>query len=118
MRPGCTGLIIIRIDKGCTTNLNGWKTDQGKIEALLRFDEHYVLKLEPKKNSTTQKVNNKNTSVKCPKCKKGNLLKGKSAYGCSNYKKGCSFTYTFEDIKTKAKGKPLTKELVYKIISE
>lgn len=106
------------IDKGCTTNLKGWKTDQGKIEALLRFDEHYVLKLEPKKNSTTQKVNNKNTSVKCPKCKKGNLLKGKSAYGCSNYKKGCSFTYTFEDIKTKAKGKPLTKELVYKIISE
>ncbi|WP_440881028.1 DNA topoisomerase 3 [Tenacibaculum sp. C7A-26P2] len=106
------------IDKGCTTNLKGWKTDQGKIEALLRFDEHYVLKLEPKKNSTTQKVNNKNTSVKCPKCKEGNLLKGKAAYGCSNYKKGCSFTYTFEDIKTKAKGKPLTKELVYKIISE
>ena len=27
----------------------------------------------------------------CPKCKKGTIIKGKSAYGCSEYKNGCTF---------------------------
>ena len=27
----------------------------------------------------------------CPKCKKANLIKGKSAFGCANYKMGCDF---------------------------
>lgn len=32
----------------------------------------------------------------CPKCKKGKLLKGKTAYGCSAYKEGCDFLLPFE----------------------
>lgn len=32
----------------------------------------------------------------CPKCQKGNFLKGKSAYGCSEYKSGCDFVLPFE----------------------
>ena len=37
----------------------------------------------------------------CPKCKKGNLIKGKSAYGCGEYKAGCDFVlpYTFAEKK-------------------
>jgi DNA topoisomerase-3 len=31
----------------------------------------------------------------CPKCKKGTLIKGKSAYGCANYKSGCTFLLPF-----------------------
>lgn len=31
----------------------------------------------------------------CPKCKKASLLKGKSAYGCANYKSGCDFVLPF-----------------------
>lgn len=27
----------------------------------------------------------------CPICKKGNILRGKTAYGCSEYKNGCTF---------------------------
>jgi DNA topoisomerase-3 len=27
----------------------------------------------------------------CPKCKKKEFIKGKSAYGCSDYKAGCTF---------------------------
>lgn len=33
--------------------------------------------------------------VVCPKCKKGNMLKGKSAFGCSNFKNGCDFKVPF-----------------------
>ena len=35
------------------------------------------------------------TEETCPKCQKGNLIKGKSAYGCSNYKNGCDFLLPF-----------------------
>ena len=27
----------------------------------------------------------------CPVCKKGSILRGKTAYGCSEYKNGCTF---------------------------
>ena len=110
--------IIRLIDKGCTTNLKGFVLNDEKVEGLIRFDDSFNLKLEPKIKpvSTTQTVANKDT-ISCPKCKEGTVLKGKSAYGCSNYKSGCDFVFTFENIKKIANGKPLTKELVLKIIS-
>jgi len=58
------------------------------------------------------------SKITCPKCKKGTILKGKTAYGCSDYKKGCDFVFTFENIKKIANGKPLTKALVLEIISK
>jgi len=35
-------------------------------------------------------------AIACPKCKSGKILKGKTAYGCSAYKDGCSFKVEFE----------------------
>ena len=111
--------IIRLLDKGCTTNLKGFKTKNGNIEGLLRFDENFNIKLEPKKtvisNEMTQ--SQQSESIACPKCKKGIVIKGKSAYGCSDYKSGCDFVFTFENIKKIANGKQLTKELVLKIIA-
>ena len=105
------------IDKGCTTNLKGFKTTSGAVEGLIRFDENFTLKLEPKKTVTSSAVEKSSDKITCPKCKKGTILKGKTAYGCSDYKLGCDFVFTFENIKKIANGKPLTKELVLKIIS-
>ena len=111
--------IIRLIDKGCTTNLKGFKSDAGSVEGLIRFDEDFNLKLETKKQSiTTNTSKNSSEKVSCPKCKKGTILKGKTAYGCSDYKAGCDFVFTFENIKKMANGKPLTKELVLEIISK
>jgi DNA topoisomerase-3 len=110
--------LIRLLDKGCTTNLKGFKTADKSVEGLLRFDENFNLKLEAKKIATTSS-SEKNTSEKisCPKCKTGTVLKGKTGYGCSAYKTGCNFVFTFENIKKMANGKPLTKELVLQIIS-
>ncbi|MBO4658480.1 MAG: DNA topoisomerase 3 [Prevotella sp.] len=33
----------------------------------------------------------------CPKCGKGHLLKGKTAYGCSRWKEGCDYRVPFTD---------------------
>jgi len=53
----------------------------------------------------------------CPKCKKGTILKGKSAFGCSEFKNGCNYIYTFENVRKKAGEKEMSKALVYEILS-
>ena len=109
--------LIRLIDKGCTTNLKGFKTKSGKVEGLIRFDENFNLKIEPKQTDINSSVKNSPDKIICPKCKKGTILKGKTAYGCSNYNNGCHFVFAFENIKKIANGKPLTKELVLQIIA-
>ncbi len=51
--------------------------------------------------------------VTCPKCKKGNMLKGKTAFGCSEYKSGCTFKVLFEQF-----GKALTDKQIYTLIQK
>ena len=108
--------ILRLLSKQSTTNLKGFTWNTQKVEGLIRFDENFHLKLEPKK-ATITKTAEQSDKVTCPKCETGSLLKGKTAYGCSDYKKGCDFLFTFENIKKKANGKPLTKALVLEIIS-
>ena len=109
--------LIRLLDKGCTTNLTGFKKDSETVEGLLRFDENYLLILELKKATVVKKETSVPDKISCPKCQKGTILKGKTAYGCSEYKNGCDFLFPFENIKKIANGKPLTKELVLEIIS-
>lgn len=123
--------LVRLLDKGCTTNLKGFKTETGKVEGLIRFDDKFKLKLEPKEKvianemkqsrnseiTSSQVPRNDNETIPCPKCNEGTVLKGKTAYGCSEYKKTCDFIFTFENIKKIANGQALTKELVLKIIS-
>ena len=107
--------LIRLLDKGCTTHLKGFKCDNGTLEGLIRFDELFNLKLEEKKTKTSKTVPD---IMPCPKCKKGTVLKGKSAYGCSRYTNGCNFILSFKSIKMQAQGQPLTKALVYRIINQ
>lgn len=51
--------------------------------------------------------------IKCPKCKKGHLLKGKTAYGCSEYRLGCDLRLGFENYPTDATPQRLY-EMLYK----
>ncbi|MDU1891257.1 MAG: DNA topoisomerase 3 [Dysgonomonas sp.] len=47
------------------------------------------------KADTEQK--SENNVLLCPICGKGTILKGKSAYGCSEWKSGCNFRLSFEE---------------------
>ncbi|MDY7394076.1 DNA topoisomerase 3 [Aureibaculum sp. 2210JD6-5] len=105
--------LIRLLQKESTVNLKGFKTSNGSVEGLVRFNEQFNLVLE-EKQSVKKAPSNK---LICPKCKKGTILKGKEAYGCSNYKSGCKFIFPFKKIREKAGNKPLTKELVYAILS-
>jgi DNA topoisomerase-3 len=50
---------------------------------------------KPKKEGNKAKARKEKLKVKegdvCPKCGKGRILKGKTAYGCSRWKEGCDF---------------------------
>ncbi|MBC8770224.1 DNA topoisomerase 3 [Arenibacter sp. BSSL-BM3] len=51
---------------------------------------------DQKKETPKPKKSSKGiTDETCPKCKNGNLIQGKSAYGCSGYKNGCDFILPF-----------------------
>ncbi|WP_298757636.1 type IA DNA topoisomerase [uncultured Psychroserpens sp.] len=104
------------LQKGSTVNLKGFKSDNGSSEGLLRFDTSFKLVIEAKKGAVKVSDEKKSDDVKCPKCQNGTIIKGKTAYGCSAYKSGCDFRMSFDTIRSKAKDKQLTKDLVYSIL--
>jgi len=106
--------LIRLVKKGSTVNLKGFKRAGSKVDGVVVFNEQFGLTLKENEAKKTQA----NDAMICPKCKKGNIIKGKTAYGCSGYKTGCDFKFLFEDIRTKASGQKLTKDLVYQIISK
>lgn len=102
------------LKKGSTVNLKGFKTSTGNVEGLLRFDDNFELKLEPKNKAAVEKPK----ELLCPKCKKGTIIKGKTAYGCSAYKSGCDFKVPFDLVKSRLTGKRITRELVYNVLRD
>lgn len=63
---------------------------------------------KPKKEK--EKINLENAT--CPKCKEHKLIKGKTAYGCANYKV-CGFTVPFE-----IGGKKLTENQIHQLLTK
>ncbi len=105
------------VEKGSTVKLKGFTTQDGKVNGVISFDKNKQLIFkESASPSKKSKPNQASDIPSCPKCMKGTLIKGKTAYGCSLWKSSCDFTFPFADIKKKAGGKKLTKELVLKII--
>ena len=106
--------IIRLLQKGSTTTIKGFKTETGQIDGILSFNDNFEYQLTQKASKT---IKPKTDTLVCPKCKKGEIIKGKTAYGCSAYKTGCNFRFTFDEVRTKAANHKLTKELVYNILS-
>lgn len=66
---------------------------------------------QKKKKTVSSKSKRKKvdlTTLNCPKCKVGNIIKGNKAYGCSHYKKGCGFILPFEFMGKKLTNKQLS----------
>ncbi len=102
------------LKKGATVNLKGFKTDTGTLEGTLSFDDAFQLKLIPKNTP----VKSESKELSCPKCKKGTIVKGKTAYGCTEYKSGCDFKVAFDVVRAKIGEQKPTKERVQNILKE
>ncbi len=83
------------IEKGETTAISGFVVNGEKVKGILEISTNFqpVFKLteEPEKKGKPAKPE----VLTCPKCQQGTMLKGKSAYGCSRFKEGCSFVIPF-----------------------
>ena len=103
------------VTKGSTVTLKGFKKAGQKLNGQVIFNDAFQLQLTPA--SSSKRPPKKETPIPCPKCQTGFILKGKTAYGCSRWKEGCSFRFNFKDIFAQANGRKLTKELVMRIIA-
>ncbi|MCT4622474.1 MAG: DNA topoisomerase 3 [Schleiferiaceae bacterium] len=99
------------IDKGSTTLLKGFKINGEKVNGKIVLSDDFQLKLEIEKSEKNDGILN------CPRCKKGEVIKGQTAFGCNRWKEGCDFKMSFDEVRLKAEGKELSKELIHKIIS-
>ena len=81
------------LTNGSTGLLKGFKHGDNKINGILSFDKNFELRFIEKAADTKKK---KTDGVLCPKCKKGKIIKGKTAFGCSEWKSGCSFRTAFD----------------------
>ncbi len=71
-------------------------------------------KLKPeKKTAASVNKTSDNTVQQCPICKTGKIIKGKTAYGCSEYKTGCAFRINFE-----IEGKTLTEKQIFTLLEK
>jgi DNA topoisomerase-3 len=78
----------------------------GKWEKKLRDIEKGTFSVDDFKTELFDMVNHlihqvkhqhsKKKHIPCPKCNIGHLIKGKSAWGCSDWKQGCKFKISFE----------------------
>lgn len=82
---------------------NDWSQKSIEIEEVKEPEKKPEKKSSPKKKKEDTgekkaKASAKKTDkeVTCPLCKKGKLLKGKAAYGCSEWKAGCTYRLPFD----------------------
>lgn len=106
---------------GSTVTLKGFIQNGKKVNGKLVFDASHHLQFQPdNKNTSGRKTVKKSTgdTVSCPRCKKGTIVKGNTAYGCSNWKNGCAFRVPFSDVRTKLGTRQVTRENVKKVLED
>ena len=103
------------LSKGETVTLKGFVQNGSKINGKLQLNEQYALVL---KESASKKKPGAEVEKLCPKCGRGKILKGRQAYGCSNFNKGCDFVFPFAELRALARGQKLSEKLVHDLISE
>jgi DNA topoisomerase-3 len=88
------------IATGKTPKIKGFSVDGTKCDGILTLDEQGQVLLQRDEQKAEAKPAPV-TELTCPTCQQGKILQGKSAFGCSRWKEGCTFKVTFDDITAK-----------------
>lgn len=89
--------------KGKTTLIKGFKLEDDSVDGFLELNSEYKISFteaEPEK-------------LVCPSCKTGEIIKGNTAWGCSNFRGGCNVRIPFE-----IQGKSLSESQVYQLVTK
>ena len=124
--------------KGSTVDLKGFDGPNGKHTGKIVLTSSFELRFVPKgggsKNSATGKSGFKSrpssnpstapvdsgttrrATLPCPGCQSGEVMRGRTAYGCTRHAQGCGWTYSYAELRQKVNGRAMTKELVARIL--
>lgn len=111
--------ILTLIQKGKTAIIKSFDLGGTKKNGILKLTSTFNIEFEEKeaaesKQKPIPEVKGKETSTFiCPKCKNAHIIKGKNAYGCSNWKRGCSFRLPYEFMNKKI-GEAIVQALIKK----
>ena len=80
-----------------TEIVNQVKQSSGKVITVAPIDEKLLVNkvIKPDLKSKVPEEEAKDTAT-CPKCRKGDVVKGKNSWGCTAYRDGCDFRLPFE----------------------
>ncbi len=95
------------IQKGKSGKIKGFKLNNEKVSGKIVLNSDFVPEFEPEEQK--EKKSNKLT---CPKCKEGEMLRGKTAYGCSRFKEGCKMMIPFDRLQAAFGDDTLTQEIL------
>jgi len=88
-------------EKGKTSLIKGFKQEDDSVDGFLELTSDFKINFaeaEPEK-------------LVCPSCKIGEIVKGNTAWGCSNFRGGCKLRIPFE-----LQGKKLTESQVEQLV--
>ncbi|MES2593374.1 MAG: DNA topoisomerase 3 [Bacteroidota bacterium] len=86
--------ILTLIEKGKTAIIKGFEISGTKKDGVLKLTPSFNIEFEEKEAVAPKPK--KEAVLLCPKCKVGTVIKGKSAYGCSEWRGGCNFRLPYE----------------------
>jgi len=94
--------ILTLIEKGKSPVIKSFDVGGTKKNGILKLTSSFNIEFEEKEATESKQKNAQLAAAKepsptlCPKCKKANIIKGKNAFGCGNWKSGCNFRFPFE----------------------
>ncbi|HKJ40880.1 MAG TPA: DNA topoisomerase 3 [Sunxiuqinia sp.] len=91
-----------------------WQVKKSPKKEITILEDPRAQKKKQAENSSANKKKDKpDEKLTCPKCGKGTLLKGKAAWGCSEWNNGCHFKIPFKQF-----GKKMTDKQVNTIVNK
>lgn len=93
------------------------KVADGELSEILFYDQvaEYVRRIVAGvfQKEVNLQMHQQDSLGTCPRCKKGSIVEGKKAFGCSEYKNGCNFTI-WKEIASKKLTEKNIKDLISK----
>lgn len=92
-------------------------SDNSLKKITVEDDAKKVGKKKSSQTTTTAKRSKRITKfeqIVCPKCEKGHILKGKTAFGCSEFRAGCDLRLSFDEFPQSLTPSELNKKITKK----
>ena len=107
--------LLTLIKKGKSPKIKGFDFDSKKMDGIIYFDDNFAPQFKEEDVKDSKETKAEAAKLICPKCGKGEMMKGNAAYGCSKYREGCKFVIPFEILQKNYNTTELSQKLLKEI---